>query len=49
MHGVIKGMLLVLLIAYVVSPVDFCPGPIDDLIMCLVYAVSSKALPDGTK
>ena len=29
MNGVVKGMLLVLIILYVVSPIDFCPGPID--------------------
>lgn len=31
MNGVLKGMLLVLLIIYIVSPVDFCPGPVDDI------------------
>ena len=35
MNGVLKGMLLVLLIIYIVSPVDFCPGPIDDIILLL--------------
>ena len=35
MSGVLKGMLLVLLIIYVVSPVDLCPGPVDDIILLL--------------
>ena len=35
MNGVLKGMLLVLLIIYIVSPVDLCPGPVDDLILLL--------------
>lgn len=35
MNGVLKGMLLVLLIIYIVSPVDLCPGPVDDLILFL--------------
>lgn len=35
MSGVMKGMLLVLLIIYVVSPLDICPGPVDDIIMFL--------------
>ena len=35
MNGVLKGMLLVLLIIYIVSPVDFCPGPVDDIILLL--------------
>ena len=45
MNGVVKGMLFVLLIVYMVSPVDLCPGPVDDLIMLLLYAAGSKALP----
>ena len=43
MNGVAKGMLFVLLILYVLSPVDLCPGPIDDIIMMLVYFASNKA------
>ena len=35
MSGVLKGMLLVLLIIYVISPVDLCPGPVDDIILLL--------------
>ena len=35
MSGVLKGMLLVLLIIYIVSPVDLCPGPVDDIILLL--------------
>lgn len=35
MNGVSKGMLLVLLIIYIVSPMDLCPGPVDDLILFL--------------
>lgn len=38
MNGVLKGMLIVLLIAYVVSPVDLMVGPIDDIIVCLLGA-----------
>ncbi len=38
MSGVLKGMLLVLLIIYVVSPVDLCPGPVDDIILMLCAA-----------
>lgn len=35
MDGVMKGMLLILLIIYVLSPVDLCPGPVDDIILIL--------------
>ncbi len=43
MSGVLKGMLLVLLIIYIVSPVDLCPGPVDDIIL-LLCAVCGGAL-----
>ena len=35
MDGVMKGMLVILLLIYVLSPVDLCPGPVDDIILCL--------------
>lgn len=43
MNGVLKGMLLVLLIIYFVSPVDLCPGSVDDIIL-LLCAVGGGAL-----
>lgn len=43
MKGVLKGALLVLLIIYIVSPVDLCTGPIDDIIL-LLCTVGGKAL-----
>ena len=43
MNGVLKGMLLVLLIIYFVSPVDLCPCPVDDIIL-LLCAVGGGAL-----
>ena len=33
MEGIIKMVLLVLIVIYVLSPVDLCPGPIDDIIV----------------
>ena len=41
MNGIVKGMLVSLLIVYVVSPIDFCPGPIDDIIAILLGIASS--------
>ncbi len=38
MSSFLKGMLVILLIIYVASPVDLCPGPIDDLILLLCCA-----------
>lgn len=45
MNGIMKGMLIVLVLLYVVSPVDACPGPVDDLIVLLVGLASCKRLP----
>ena len=37
-----KGIMVILVILYIVSPVDFCPGPIDDLIVLLVGIAAQK-------
>lgn len=42
MNNVAKGMILVLMILYVVSPIDVCPGPVDDLIVLLVGIAAQK-------
>ena len=54
-NGVIKGMLLILVALYVISPVDAVPGPVDDLLMLLLTAAanmhkggSSRDLPEDT-
>lgn len=43
MDGVFKGMLVILLLIYVLSPVDLCPGPIDDIILVLC-AIGGRAI-----
>lgn len=43
MSGVLKGMLVILLIIYIASPVDLCPGPVDDIIL-LLCAIGGGAL-----
>ncbi|MBR4022465.1 MAG: hypothetical protein IKI94_07725 [Ruminococcus sp.] len=35
MNSVMKAMLVILLLIYVISPVDLCPGPVDDIILIL--------------
>ena len=42
MNGVAKGMILVLMIPYIVSPIDACPGPIDDIIVLLIGLAVTK-------
>lgn len=44
MGGVIKGMLIVLMILYIISPIDFVPGPIDDILVLLLGIASQKGI-----
>lgn len=37
-----KTLLFILLLIYVVSPVDLMAGPIDDLIMIALYLANNK-------
>ena len=42
-------ILLVVLAAYVLSPADLMPGPVDDIIVVLIYLLTNRAgmtLPD---
>ena len=43
MSGIMKGMLLILMVLYIVSPIDACPGPIDDIIVLLGIAVTKDS------
>lgn len=42
MGGVAKGMILVLMVLYIISPIDACPGPIDDIILILIGLAAQK-------
>lgn len=44
MNRILKGLLITILIVYVVSPIDFCPGPIDDIILVLMSLATNKGL-----
>ena len=35
-------VLLILLIIYCISPVDFVPGPVDDLLLCVAYYITNR-------
>ena len=39
-----KGMILVLMILYIVSPIDACPGPVDDLIVLIIGLAARKGM-----
>lgn len=42
MNGISKGMIVVLMILYIASPIDACPGPIDDIIVLLMGIATTK-------
>lgn len=42
MNSGLKILLLIALLLYVISPVDCVPGPVDDMILILVYAVMNR-------
>ena len=44
MNEVMKGMILVLMILYIVSPIDGCPGPVDDLIVLFIGLAAQKQI-----
>ena len=46
MKNILKGMIIAFLIMYIVSPVDACPGPIDDLILLLIWLGSEGAVEE---
>lgn len=42
MNNVTKGIILILLLIYAISPLDVAPGPIDDIIVLLMGLGSQK-------
>ena len=47
MNDITKGMLVILMILYVLSPVDAMPGPVDDVVVALLgIAMVSKKSDD---
>ncbi len=42
--SLMKGILIAAVIAYIVSPVDIAPGPVDDLIVLLIGIAARKKL-----
>lgn len=46
MGNLVKGMLLILIILYLASPIDVCPGPIDDFIVILIGLAAEKGVKE---
>lgn len=44
MSDIAKVMMIVLIFLYIVSPVDLCPGPVDDIIVLLVGIATQKRI-----
>ena len=42
MDKITKWLILGVLAAYVVSPVDLAPGPVDDMIAILIYMIAAR-------
>jgi len=42
--GFLKTLVLVVVILYIISPVDSCPGPIDDTIVAVLGIAARKRL-----
>lgn len=47
MSVIMKGMLLILMVLYIVSLIDACPGPIDDIIVLLIGIAVTKGSASG--
>lgn len=47
MNDVMKGMLIILVIIYVISPIDFVPGPVDDIIVILLGIACQKKIENN--
>lgn len=44
MNTTTKIIIIVVMLAYIVSPIDIAPGPIDDLIVGLIGLASTKRI-----
>ena len=42
----LKLFILIFIILYFLSPVDACPGPVDDILVTLIGGASIKGLSD---
>lgn len=40
--NIIKLVVLILVVAYIISPIDMAPGPIDDVIVLLMGAAINR-------
>ena len=43
MEKTIKAMIIIFMVIYVISPLDACPGPIDDILVMVISMAASKS------
>ena len=43
-NNTLRALLLVFMILYIVSPIDACPGPIDDIIVAVMGVAARRKL-----
>jgi uncharacterized membrane protein YkvA (DUF1232 family) len=42
MNNTMKGLILAFVIIYVLSPIDACPGPVDDIIVAIMGIAATR-------
>ncbi len=47
MNDVMKGLVIMAILMYILSPIDAVPGPVDDIIVLLLGIASQKKLADN--
>lgn len=47
MNDLMKGLVIMAILMYIVSPVDVVPGPVDDIIVLLLGIASQKKLAEN--
>lgn len=47
MNNLMKGLVIMAILMYIVSPVDAMPGPVDDIIVLLLGIASQKKLAEN--
>lgn len=47
MNDLMKGIVIMAILVYILSPVDAVPGPVDDIMVLLLGLASRKQLADN--
>jgi len=42
MEKIIKAMIILFMVIYIVSPIDVCPGPIDDILVLIISMAATR-------